>query len=415
MNKTRLYKANKLVEAAYATHSVHEQLLILACLGIADPKTLTATTKVRLTVQRFADIADLNPLGAYDDLQRAASRLVDRTLTIANPDPDNPRLLKTKTNWVQHVDYEDGAITLMFTYKIIPYLAQLERCFTSYNLRQVSGFKSFYSHRVYELLVQFPKKRERVIPVAWLREHFQLKDSYPRILDLKKWVIDPAVKDINEFTDLIVSYSQRKRGKTIEAFVFEYARATRQGTGGPGGGEAGGEVGGPRLAQGRAPGGGARPARVARPGKDRGHYCIVLYDTTYYNIQISTICGRLRSPCTWAVGRNAGGQAGRYSGATARSLGARGAPLGLCNVIPAAALGPDAPGSPPEPASCCLRRAAAGGAASTLPAPYRPPPWDGLETVPATLSPSRSVATAGGGLLVLSSALGPLRLRGVCW
>jgi plasmid replication initiation protein len=218
----KIYKSNKLVMAAYATHSLHEQLLILSCLGIADPKTLTATTQVRLTVQRFADIADLNPLGAYDDLQRAAERLFDRWLMIDTPDPENPKAKKTKTRWVQSVTYEDGAVVLLFAHKIIPYLSQLEGCFTSYHLRQVAGFSSFYSHRIYELLVQFPKNRERTVTVEWLRENFALKDAYHRISDLKKWVIDTAIKDINAHTDLSASYTQRKRGKTIESFVFHY-------------------------------------------------------------------------------------------------------------------------------------------------------------------------------------------------
>jgi plasmid replication initiation protein len=220
----KVYKANKIVEASYALHSLHEQLLVLACLGIADPKTLTAATQVRLSVERFADIADLDPRWAYDDLKRAADRLFERWLMIDTPDPENPKASKTKTRWVQSVTYEDGggAVTVMFAHKIIPYLAQLERCFTSYNLRQVAGFNSFYSHRIYELLVQFPKNRERTVTVEWLRENFALKDTYPRIVDLKKWVIDPAIKDINEYTDLTVSYTQRKRGKTIEAFVFQY-------------------------------------------------------------------------------------------------------------------------------------------------------------------------------------------------
>jgi plasmid replication initiation protein len=220
----KVYKANKIVEASYALHSLHEQLLVLACLGIADPKTLTAATQVRLTVERFADIADLDPRYAYDDLRRAADRLFERWLMIDAPDPENPKASKTKTRWVQSVTYEDGggAVTVMFAHKIIPYLTQLERCFTSYNLRQVAGFNSFYSHRIYELLVQFPQNRERTVTVEWLRENFALKDTYPRIVDLKKWVIDTAIKDINEYTDLAVSYTQRKRGKTIEAFVFQY-------------------------------------------------------------------------------------------------------------------------------------------------------------------------------------------------
>lgn len=220
--KLTIYKANKLIEAAYATHSLHEQMLILTCLAVSDPKTLTADTVIRVTVEKFADLAGLDPRGAYDDLKRAAERLFYRELLISDADPDDPAVKKTKARWVQSIDYADGAIKVAFTKRIIPYLSQLDGCFTSYYLRQVSGFTSYYSHRIYELLVQFPRNNERTVTVEWLREHFGLQDSYKRITELKTWVIEPAIKDINEYSNLFVKYSQQKRGKTIVAFVFEY-------------------------------------------------------------------------------------------------------------------------------------------------------------------------------------------------
>ena len=45
-------------------------------------------------------------------------------------------------------------------------------------------------------------------------------DEYKRMYDFKKYVLDSSVNEINEKTDLTVSYTQEKRGRTITGFKF---------------------------------------------------------------------------------------------------------------------------------------------------------------------------------------------------
>jgi plasmid replication initiation protein len=51
----------------------------------------------------------------------------------------------------------------------------------------------------------------------------QLGDKYPAIKDFKKWVIEPAVTQINEHSDLKLSYGQRKTGRVVTHLLFSFS------------------------------------------------------------------------------------------------------------------------------------------------------------------------------------------------
>lgn len=223
-NKVTIYKHNDLIEARYAAMTTNEQLLLLAAIGSVDPRSLTAETPIELTVSAFADLADISARYAYDELRAAALRLYERDLVIDNPDPENPSLTRTRTRWVHSIEYYDGEgrITLYFAPKVLPYLSQLSERFTKYKLRNVAKFSSSYSLRLYELLVQWRCKGSREVDIGWLRSMWGLEDKYKSIRDLKRWVLEPAIRDINEHSNLWVQMGQRKRGRRVVAFQFQF-------------------------------------------------------------------------------------------------------------------------------------------------------------------------------------------------
>ena len=223
-NKLTVYKANKLVEASYSNITLHEQLLLLAVIGRCDPRKLNGDTVVFLTVSEFADLVEIEQRWAYKELKEASERLFNRYLTIDAPDPDNPELTRTKTRWVHSIDYFDGQgkVGLYFAPKVIPYLSQLKGQFTKYKLQHVSKFKSGYGVRLYELLIQWQCRGSREIEVDWLRENWQLSKSYSRLDNLKKYVIQPAIEDINSRSNLWVKFGQRKSGRKVIAFQFQF-------------------------------------------------------------------------------------------------------------------------------------------------------------------------------------------------
>src|SRR6185312_12312842 len=105
---------------------------------------------------------------------------------------------------------------------IIPYLTLLHEQFTSYELKQVSQLNTAYSIRFYEILVQFIKTGERYLTLEKLRDLLELKDQYHRFYDLKKYVIDPSIIDINEKTNLTVEWDVMKKGRTITGLIFVF-------------------------------------------------------------------------------------------------------------------------------------------------------------------------------------------------
>jgi hypothetical protein len=48
--------------------------------------------------------------------------------------------------------------------------------------------------------------------------------NYERLDNFKKWVINIAINQINEYSDLTVSYTQRKAGRVVTHFIFIFAQ-----------------------------------------------------------------------------------------------------------------------------------------------------------------------------------------------
>jgi plasmid replication initiation protein len=203
-----------------------EQRVLLACIAQIDSKAvLTDQYRFEISAAEIVDLAGLESFSnAYRDLKKAAEKLYERSVVIDDPDPNNSQITQRKTRWISSIDYVpgEGKLVLSFSFGIIPYLSQLSREFTKYKLKHVARFESVYSIRLYELLVQWSTVGQREIEVEWLKKQFQVGDKYDRLGDLKKRVIDPAVAEINEHSNLLVKYGQRKIGRNVTHFQFQF-------------------------------------------------------------------------------------------------------------------------------------------------------------------------------------------------
>ena len=160
----------------------------------------------------------------YQHLKAASERLFDRRVTL-NEAPNGAGTSKVRlTRWVQEVVYLEsmGSVSMRFSTPMIPYLSQLTEQFTRYALSDVAKMTSGHAIRLYEILVQWRSIGRREVEIAWLREAMQLEDRYSNIRDLKRWVIEPAIEQINDHSPLQVSWTQRKAGRKITHLIFDY-------------------------------------------------------------------------------------------------------------------------------------------------------------------------------------------------
>lgn len=223
-NNLTVYKSNAVIQAGYQL-GLNEQRVVLACIGLVDPrKELLVTDTFELSAKDFATLFGVSEKNAYKALIEVTQTLFKRYIVVENPFPDKPIINKLQTHWISSIYYMEtaGKIALRFSPDLIPYLSQLQGCFTRYELKHIGNMTSTYGIRLYELLMQWKTTGSRTIEIDWLKKQFEIDEQYAAIKDLKKRVIDPAVKDINTHSNYQVSWTQRKTGRKVTHLIFTF-------------------------------------------------------------------------------------------------------------------------------------------------------------------------------------------------
>ena len=131
-----------------------------------------------------------------------------------------------RSRWVSRVFYVDSLAILEITFApdVVPLVTRLEEHFTSYQLKQVSNLTSKYAIRLYELLIAWREVgKTPQIELSEFRQKIGVENGeYERMHHFKARVLEPAIKQINEHTDITASYEQHKRGRTISGFSFRF-------------------------------------------------------------------------------------------------------------------------------------------------------------------------------------------------
>lgn len=228
----KVTKSNELIRASYKL-TLNEQRLILACIAQIDSRRASVTPdmkrdqlwKIHVTAAEFAETFKIDTRHAYDELKAATKNLYERTIRTVEKrrDRHGAETLRVKEQrWIISRKYEDGAgyAEVTFNPEIAGYLTLLRGQFTTYQLNQVAGFKSVYAIRLFELLMQYRTTGMLRIEVEKIIELFQL--SYTRYADVRRFVIEPAVKELRTKGNMIVEWTPIKHGKTVAYFDFRF-------------------------------------------------------------------------------------------------------------------------------------------------------------------------------------------------
>ena len=227
MKNNLVVKDNALVSASYYL-SLAEQRLIL--LGIVEARNnQSQDNEFIIHVNSYINAFGVDDSTAYLTIKEACKRLRGRYFTYQKLVNDN--LEQTESNWVQSVSYaiNSSYVKIKFTDDVMPLITNLERHFTSYQLEQVKDLTSIYSIRLYELLISWKQKKKVELSLAELRLKLGIEpDEYKAMNNFKAKVLDLAVSQINEHTDITVKYEQVKTGRTIVGFKFSFKQKLRQ-------------------------------------------------------------------------------------------------------------------------------------------------------------------------------------------
>lgn len=223
MSKNLIIKDNALINASYHLDLIEQRLILLA---IAQSRRvgeeLTATTKLKISVSDYIDTYSLQGRSVYENIKKACKTLFERQFTYTEQQEKGVRVATSR--WVSEIAYNDKttAIDITFAPSVVPLITMLERHFTSYNLEQVAGLNSKYAIRLYEIVIAWKSNgKTNQIGLEQLRDRLGVfDDEYQRMELFKRKVLDKSVAEINEKTEINLSYKQHKNGRKIVGFTF---------------------------------------------------------------------------------------------------------------------------------------------------------------------------------------------------
>lgn len=210
---------NQIIESCY-TMKLNEKRALCLAISKINPETFPDSTmplKVSINTKDWAKyFPDEKPWRA---LKQATVNLLGRHVVL------HPKTgIEERINWFSSGKYHEneGYLTLTFTREMQVRLMGMLEQFTSVNLLAVSKLRSLYSIRLYELLNQFRSTGYRVITMEDFRFSMDCVKTYKATRELNKFVLKPAIKDINAKSNLKITVANIKKGRKITGFKFYF-------------------------------------------------------------------------------------------------------------------------------------------------------------------------------------------------
>lgn len=233
MSKELVVKTNRLNQA-FQTLSLSEfHIVQLAIVDARHTGTgLSTDTPLRIDALRYAEIFGTTRQNAYQRMKEAEDSLFNRRFSFFDEDG---KLVKSR--WIQQVKYldDEGAIELVFTLAVVQGISKIDGIkdfFTQYLLSQTAQLNSTYSARLYELLIQWKAVgKTPVFELGTFREQLGIGvNEYRRMDHFKTRVLDLAITEISDKTDIEASYLQHKKGRSISGFSFSFKQKKSKNT-----------------------------------------------------------------------------------------------------------------------------------------------------------------------------------------
>jgi plasmid replication initiation protein len=222
-----IVKDNSLMQASYTLDMVEQRLILLAIAKARETgHGITENSLLEVHANSYINTFHVEKHTAYTVLKDASKSLFDRYVTYHDVNPKTGKDRSFHCRWVDKIGYEpnSGIVFLRFTQDIVPLITRLEENFTKYELQQVARLTSAYAIRLYELLIQWRSAgKTPIFDLQIFRQQLGVEvNQYKTMSNFKTYVLDFALKQVNEWTDITAQYEQHKTGRIISGFSFKF-------------------------------------------------------------------------------------------------------------------------------------------------------------------------------------------------
>ena len=227
MKNSLIVKDNALINASYNLELTEQRLIMLAIINARESgQGITADSKLEIHASDYAKLFNVSADASYKALREAVNNIFNRQFSYTAEYKKTGKVGIVRSRWVSRIFYVDDLALLEITFApdVVPLITRLEEHFTKYEAKQVAHLTSKYATRLYELLIAWREVgKVPQLELSEFRNRLGLLDNeYTAMSDFKKRVLEPSIKQINEHTDITVTYEQHKKGRIISGFSFKF-------------------------------------------------------------------------------------------------------------------------------------------------------------------------------------------------
>jgi plasmid replication initiation protein len=260
MPEKNIIKSNVLITSKYKGTLLENKIVTYALSQVKEAELGDKAAEYTFTAAELRRVTGSNSGSFYSKLIPVAQALGGRVIGYEDPEKGEFEYIPL----IQKARYENGEFTIIFNSELKKYISDITSNFTRLNLQTMMNFRSDYTFRLYELLKSYcyhPKGSTATGELYSIRygiaelkfvigvvdandpaaKSYLSKISKPTNKDyaaavlkakrdtayddwtaLRRRVIDPAVKEICEKTEMIVQYDTERsgRGGKVENILF---------------------------------------------------------------------------------------------------------------------------------------------------------------------------------------------------
>ena len=237
-----LSRSNKLILSRYSATLVENKIMALSFKRVKLNKN--GNPAVVFTTNELRKLTGVRGNGFYDQLKIAAAGLMNKMVYMEDEQAQSFSFI----NLIQKAEYREGSFTVVFTNESKALLYDLKSNFTSMSIDTLFSFKTNHAYRLYEILKVHEykigdnnKPVEIVYPLSDLKlqlncintegkkvkiELMKPHPNYDKIVndldtekkfeswyEFKRRVLEKAIKEINQTTELNISYDPIRTGR----------------------------------------------------------------------------------------------------------------------------------------------------------------------------------------------------------
>lgn len=209
-------KSNDMIQRAKFSLSIQETRLLDFLISLVRTQD-DAFREYELDLKIFCALFGIDYKNGKNriNLKNALQTLSDKSMWIEIDGEE--RLVRWITK--PKINKKTNKVKVRLDEDLAPYLLHLNKNFYSYQLGFTCRFTSSYSHPLYELIksVQYNdlEPYDYVIPVGDLKLRMGILEGYEKFFNFRVRALDPAIKEINLYSDKAVQYTPIITGRTI--------------------------------------------------------------------------------------------------------------------------------------------------------------------------------------------------------